>query len=172
MMRKETPHKAPGKSYRKGISLIELFEMFPDDATAERWFEEWRWGDKVECPRCGSDKIVHRQNRKPQPFWCKPCRKYFSVRTGTQIENSRIPLRKWAIAIYLYSTSLKRVSSMKLHRDLKITQTSAWHMLRRLREAAGDNADQFNGTVEVDETDAGVLEKNKHAGKKLHAGRG
>ena len=171
-MCKETKNKGPGKSHRTGISLLELFDIFPDEASAELWFEEYRWGGNVECPRCGSDSIVNRKSRKPQPFWCRPCRKYFSVRIGTQMECSRIPLRKWAIAIYLYSTSLKGVSSMKLHRDLKITQKSAWYLLHRLRAAAGDNTDKFKGTVEVDETYVGGIEKNKHWDKKLNAGRG
>ena len=133
----------PGKSYRDGISLMQLFDMFPNEATAEKWFEGWRWGENVECPHCGSANVKERKSRKPQPYWCRDCRKTFSVRIGTHMENSRIPLRKWAIAIYLYSTSLKGVSSMKLHRDLEITQKSAWYLLRRLREASGDsNSDQ------------------------------
>ncbi|MCY4148262.1 MAG: IS1595 family transposase [Gammaproteobacteria bacterium] len=77
------------------------------------------------------------------------------------MENSRIPLRKWAVAIYLYSTSLTGISSMKLHRDLKITQKSAWFMLHRLRKAAGEGAGvRFNGPVEVDESYIGGKRKN------------
>ena len=152
-MWKERIHNAPGKSHRKGISLHELFKMFPNEEVAGRWFEEWRWGNELTCPRCGSKEVTERKSRKPMPFWCKPCRKYFSVRIGTQMECSRIPLQKWAIGIYLYSTSLKGVSSMKLHRDLDITQKSAWYMLHRLREASGDHrTDRFSGTVEVDGT--------------------
>ena len=69
------------------------------------------------------------------PYWCADCRSYFSVRTGTPLAKSNVPLRKWAIAIYLCLTSLKSVSSMKLHRDLKVTQSTAWFMLHRIREA-------------------------------------
>ena len=88
------------------------------------------------------------------------------------MHSSNLPLSTWAIAFYLVTTNLKGVSSMKLHRDLGITQKSAWHLAHRIRETWQDNQYEFVGPVEVDETYIGGKEKNKHSNKKLKAGRG
>ena len=139
--------KSPGRSFRSGLSLIDIMDMFPDEAAAAKWFESIMWPTGRCCGHCGSTSIREVPNAKPMPYWCTDCRSYFSVRTGTALQRSKVTLRKWAIAIYLELTSLKSVSSMKLHRDIKVTQSTAWFMLHRLREAWNIGPGSFAGPV-------------------------
>lgn len=137
-----------GKSYRNGIGIIELLELFPDEPTAQAWFESIRWPEGRTCARCGGERTRAVPNAKPMPYWCTDCRAYFSVKVGTVMESSKISLRKWAIAFYQIQTNLKGVSSMKLHRDLGISQTSAWFLGHRIREAMSGDDPVFSGPVE------------------------
>ena len=171
-MSKRQRHQAPGRADREGLSTIELFDMFPDEASARDWFEQVRWPDGIRpCPRCGHTETSVVKSGKPMPYRCPKCRKYFSVKVGTVMEASNIPLRKWVIALYLLSTSLKGVSSMKLHRDLNITQRTAWHLTQRIREGwLAGTPSAFAGPVEVDETYIGGREKNRHQSQKRGGG--
>lgn len=158
-------HKAPGKHYRKGLSWLQITNLFPNEEVAEQWFAQTRWPQGPICPHCQSTNIQSGATHKTMPYRCRTCRKRFSVRVGTVLENSRLNLRTWAIAMYILTTGLKGTSSMKIHRDLGVTQKTAWYLAHRIRETWGDKQ-VLVSPVEVDESYFGGLDKNKHADKK------
>ena len=151
---------------------MDAAEMFADEESAEKWFISVRWPDGVECPVCKSKDIQVRENRKPMPYWCGSCREYFSVKSHSVMHRSKLPLRTWGMAIYLMTTHLRGVSSMKLARDLGIKQATAWHLAHRIRRAyaggaAGGHANFF-GPVEVDETFVGGRQRNRHGEQRYY----
>jgi len=161
--------KAPGKAYRKDISLKKLGDMFPHDDKARAWLEKQIWPDGPHCPHCGSFNVQCNIKHKTMTHRCRDCsnRPRFSLKVGTIMQASNLGYRDWAIAIYLLTTNLKSVSAMKLHRDLEIAYTSAWHLAHRLREAFADgDATPSHGPAETDETYMSGKRKNMSKAKR------
>ena len=159
----------PGKHNRQGMSLKQLLRKFPTNEAAELSFRKARWPNGVACIHCGSVNVLVGAKHPTHAYRCreKQCRKRFSTKTGTAMECSNLTYQEWAIGIYLMTTNLKGVSSMKLHRDLDITQKSAWHLAHRIREGLLPTGDaKMAGPVEVDETYVGGRACNMHASKR------
>ncbi|MDE0306622.1 MAG: transposase [Albidovulum sp.] len=114
--------KSPGKYYCSDLTLLQVADMFLDEEAAKRWIAEQSWADGSRCPRCGMKNVQRGIEHQAMTHRCRDCvgKPMFSVKTGTVMEGSQIKQRHWAVAIYLFTTNLKGVSSMRLHRELGI----------------------------------------------------
>lgn len=143
-------------------------KIFHDEQAAHEHIESVRWPNGPTCPHCGVFN-VHRMAGKTQAgmFICRDCREKFTVRTGSVMERSHIPLHKWLLATHLMAASKKGMSAHQLHRMLGITYKSAWFLAHRIRESMIEDvkkAGPIGGsgkTVEVDETYVGGKAKNR-----------
>ena len=165
---------APGRSHRKGMTLMEVMARFPDEATARVSGSSRSSGRMVSgAARDAGQRTRTRRVTVRCPTGAASAGSISAAKTGSALERSKVTYRQWAIAIYLSVTNLKGVASLKLHRDLGVTQKTAWFMMHRLREAWAWGPEEFEGPVEVDETFIGGKRKNMHADRrKLYEGRG
>jgi len=146
-------------------TLLEAIKYFGDPDTALGCMVAIRWPDGIECPRCEAREYSFVRTRR---IWiCKGCKKHFSVKIGTIMEDSPIGLDKWLSAIWLIVSAKNGISSYEIHRSLGITQKSAWFLMHRIRKAMqAGTFRKLAGEVEVDETFIGGLARNMHANKR------
>ncbi len=156
-------------------TLLEAVRIFADQDVCLRFFANLRWPDGIAvCPRCESNKTYFLSTRR---IWkCKSCAKQFSVKVGTIFEDSPIGLDKWLPALWLIANTKNGTSSWEIHRDLGVTQKSAWFMAHRIRFAmqTGSFEKKLCGDIEADESFIGGKARNMHRDKRLKTihGRG
>ena len=160
------------KHQAETISIMALLVKFSTERKAVAWLEKRVWGGKPRCGHCGCADKVSTPKSKPFHYWCGYCRKHFTVKTNSVMGASKIPTRKWVVAIYYMLTARKGISSLQLSKELGITQKSAWFMVQRIRAACKGNEFGLDSEVEADETYIGGKERNKHQNKRLKIGQG
>jgi len=158
----------------KFTNLVELLQYFKNEQICRNYFEKIRWNGHITCPYddCGHNKVFKYSNGKV--YKCAKCGRQFSVRVGTAFEDSKVSLQKWFAAIYLVTSHKKGISSLQLHKDIGVTQKTAWFMLHRIRHMFNlhQSTEKLSGICEADETYIGGQEKNKHKDKKTFGTQG
>jgi transposase-like protein len=140
-------------------TLQQAIVKFSDPEKAFEAAKEFRWpGGNVTCPRCGQAKHSFIKTRRL--WFCYVCKKQFTVKVGTVMEDSPLGLDKWMTALWMLANCKNGISSYELAKALGIRQNSAWFMLHRIREAMKDDPSfkfggEDGGPVESDETFVG-----------------
>lgn len=157
--------------------------IFQDDAKAREWLEAQIWPNGPICPHCGNAddskiKALKGKTHRAGLFKCNECREQFTVTVGTVMERSKIPLRKWAMAMFLIASAKKGISAHQMHRTMDIPYKTAWFLMHRIREAMKEGSPTPLGGkgkhVEADETYFGdkaeVIMRTKR-GKSTHSSK-
>src|SRR6266550_4638157 len=147
-------------------TLQEAIAYFADADRCFEYAKRLRWPNgKISCPRCGSDQHSFISTRRL--WFCKECKKQFTMKVGTIFEDSPLGMDKWMVGFWLLVNCKNGISSYELGRDLGIMQRSAWFMLHRLRLALQEGSfTKMSGEVEVDETFIGGKARNMHVAQR------
>ena len=166
--------KAGGPTKKEEQDIISLHQFdarISDEAAAVAFAEEAIWQGDPRCGRCGNNNVYRVKNGRPMSHRCRDCKRHFSIRTGTVMAETNLPVRTWLLAIHLTLTARKGVSALQMHRHLGVTYPTAWFLDHRIREAMKQNKTPvMTGIIQIDETWIGGKAKNIHKSKKKKEG--
>lgn len=149
----------------KKMDLMQLMERFHSDDKCREVLEELRWPNGVACPRCGGRRHAHDSARGV--YDCYACGYQFSVLAGTIFHDTKLPLRKWFIAVMLMVEAKKGISANQIKRVLGVSYKTAWYLCHRIRAAVREAYPvPLKGIVEIDETFVGGKAGGKGRGYK------
>ena len=138
------------------MNLVKLIDQFHSEDACREYLERLRWPDGVYCNRCGNTSISRIEDRHQYECNEVSCRYQFTVTAGTIFHDSKLPLWKWFMAIYLVIESKKGISAAQLGRTLGVTYKTAWYLSHRVRAAVcSDDDPKLRGAIEMDETFVG-----------------
>jgi len=142
-----------GRRYPR--DLAEFNRWFRSEASAVRYLTDVRFRHGFACPRCGV--VVARSNASC--WWCKDCRRWFTLTTGTLLERTKVPVVTWlVVAWHLVQTKIG-VSALSVERITGVNYSTAWLLLQKMRVAMNqDERTKLSGDVEFDETYVGGVE--------------
>jgi transposase-like protein len=143
-----------GIQFQKGLSLPRFLEQYGTEAQCEAHLIRSRWPDGFRCPKCGHGKASHFFRDNSLPLWqCQACHHQTSLRAGTLMEHSLLPLTKWFLAIYLVTQSKTNIAALALMRELGISWRAAWLLKHKLMEAMrqSEAAQPLQGDIRVDD---------------------
>ncbi|MGB8770952.1 MAG: IS1595 family transposase [Candidatus Korobacteraceae bacterium] len=154
-------------------TLQQAIQFFSDPENCREFMISVRWPDGVvRCPHCDGENVTFLAKAHLYKCNAKHERQKFSLKVGTVMEDSALPLEKWLPALWLIASCKNGISSWEIHRALGVTQKTAWFMLHRARLAMKGEGMKLGGSdggpVEVDETFVGGKIANTHKSKKLH----
>ena len=156
---------------RPPLTLMEAVLFFSNEQNCHDLLVSVRWPDGIiDCPHCKSERVHWLKNQKRWKCSTNHPRRQFSIRTGTIFEESRLPLSKWFVALWLIVNAKNGISSWEVSRALGITQKSGWFMLQRLRTVLKNTSRRkLKGEVLADETFVGGKFRNMHSDKRYRA---
>jgi len=159
------------KSPTEFNSLLELMNYFDTEEKCLQYIEQIRWNGSPVCTTCFSEKIYRFKDGKR--LKCADCKTEFTAKVGTIFQNSKLPMIKWFMGMYLVSCHKKGISTYDLADDLEITQKTAWFLQQRIRKLLEqDDTIILEGTVQCDESFVGGKNKNRHKDKKVRNSQG